>query len=176
VDSPTVIRPLELDDLGAVAAIFGHYVRTSCATFEQVPPSVEAWRAKSADIAARGLPFLVAESADRILGFAYGTAWRSPPSYLHTAEESIYLVPDAVGRGLGRQLLGRLMEEAAASGIHQLLAVIADTGNPASPHLHRSLGFVEVGRLRRVGFKHGRWLDTALYQLELVPVDPDADD
>jgi L-amino acid N-acyltransferase YncA len=162
------VRPLAPDDLGQVADIFGHYVATSGATFEQVPPTVDGWRAKSADIAARGLPFLVAADEDRLRGFAYCTAWRTQPSYVHTAEESIYLAPDSVGQGLGRELLSRLIEQAAAVDIHQLLAVIADTGNPASPSLHRRLGFLEVGRLRRVGFKQGRWLDTMLWQLELV--------
>jgi L-amino acid N-acyltransferase YncA len=171
VDDPATIRPLQPEDLPQVAQIFAHYVRTSCATFEQVAPSAEAWQAKSADIAVRGLPFLVAESAGRLLGFAYCTAWRSQPSYLHTAEESIYLAPEAVGQGLGEQLLTRVMDHATAAGIHQLLAVIADTGDPASPRLHRRVGFTEVGRLTGVGLKHGRVLDTILFQRDLRAVD-----
>lgn len=161
------LRSAEPSDLGAVAALFGHYVETSCATFELETPVVGVWDAKLAEARRRGWPFLVAVDEGDLRGFAYTGPWRTPGAYAHTAEESIYLAPDAVGRDLGGRLLGRLIEDATAAGVRQLLAVIADTGDPASRQLHRSLGFREVGRLAQVGFKHGRWLDTWIYQREL---------
>lgn len=163
----TELRPAEPSDLVGVAALFGHYVEMSCATFELVTPAVSVWEGKLADARARGWPFLVAVDADELRGFAYTGPWRSPGAYLHTAEESIYLAPDAVGKDLGGLLLGRLIDDAEAAGVRQLLAVIADTGDPASRLLHRSLGFREVARLTQVGFKHGRWLDTWVFQREL---------
>jgi L-amino acid N-acyltransferase YncA len=164
----TELRPAEPTDLPAVAGIFGHYVETSGATFELITPEISVWEGKLAEARRRGWPFLVAVDDERLLGFAYTGPWRSPGAYLHTAEESIYLSPDSVGQGLGRRLLSRLIDDASAAGVRQLLAVIADTGNPASPALHRGLGFHEVGRLAQVGLKHGRWLDTCLFQRELV--------
>ncbi|HTY71345.1 MAG TPA: GNAT family N-acetyltransferase [Actinomycetes bacterium] len=162
------LRPAEPADLAQVAAIFGHYVRTSCATFEEVVPEVTAWTTKLDEARGRGWPFLVAADVERVRGFARCAPWRPPAAYLHTAEESIYLAPGDTGRGLGTRLLTRLLEEAARAGIHQLLAVIADTGDPASMQLHERLGFARVGLLRRVGLKQGRWLDTAIYQRELA--------
>lgn len=162
------MRPAAHTDLGAVAELFGYYVETSCATFELVTPDVSVWESKLKEARGRGWPFLVAVNGDRLRGFAYTGPWRTPDAYLHTAEESIYLAPDAVGQDLGGRLLGRLIDDATAAGVRQLLAVIADTGDPASRALHRSLGFREVARLAQVGFKHGRWLDTWVFQRELA--------
>jgi phosphinothricin acetyltransferase len=163
----TELRQAEASDLVAVADLFGYYVEHSCATFELEAPDVSAWAGKLAQARERGWPFLVAVDEEELRGFAYCTPWRSPGAYLHTAEESIYLAPDATGQDLGGLLLRRLVDEAAAAGVRQLLAVIADTGDPASRLLHRSVGFREVGRLVGVGFKHGRWLDTWVFQREL---------
>ncbi len=88
-----------------------------------------------------------------------------------TFENSIYLAPDRAGHGHGRSLLDELLLRAAAAGAREVIAVIADTGDPASVALHRSAGFTDAGRLRRVGFKHGRWIDTVLLQHTLETVD-----
>jgi L-amino acid N-acyltransferase YncA len=163
----TNLRPLSEADLAAVTAIYAHYVTGSVATFDETPPGVDAWRAKAGGIAAAGLPFLVAEDDGEVLGFAYASAYRPKPAYRHTVEDTIYLAPGATGRGLGRRLLAELIDRAAAAGARQMIAVIADGGDPASAKLHAAFGFAEAGRLRAVGLKHGRWLDTVLYQLEL---------
>ncbi|MDQ3477489.1 MAG: N-acetyltransferase family protein [Actinomycetota bacterium] len=84
-----------------------------------------------------------------------------------TVENSIYLAPEYAGRGYGRALLRELLVRAADAGLRQVVAVIADSGNPASQTLHRSAGFTEAGRLRQVGVKHGRWIDTVLMQCSL---------
>ena len=93
------------------------------------------------------------------------------PAYLHTAEESIYLAPGSTGRGLGRPLLTAMIDALGATHVTQVLAVIADAGDPASAALHRSLGFSEVGRLVKVGYKFDRWLDTVLYQRAMGATD-----
>ncbi len=164
---PTV-RAVTDADLPAVAGIFAHYVRRSVATFEEDPPSAAAWRRKRDEIAARGLPFLVAEAGGQVAGYAYATAWRDKPGYRHTAEDTVYVAPDSTGHGLGRSLLEAVIEQCARAGIRQLVAVVADTGIPASLALHRACGFVEAGRLRAVGWKHGRWIDTVLMQRPLT--------
>ncbi|WP_308016271.1 GNAT family N-acetyltransferase [Nonomuraea aurantiaca] len=155
-------------DLPAVAEIYAHYVTESVATFDETPLDVAAWRLKAAAIAEAGLPFLVAkEEGGRVLGFAYCGRYRPKPAYRHTVEDTIYLSPEATGRGLGRRLLGELIARTGESGARQMIAVIADGGDPASLKLHAAFGFAEAGRLKSVGFKHGRWIDTILYQLEL---------
>ncbi len=162
-----VIRPATADDCGAVAAIFGYYVTNSVVTFEVTPPTVERCRGTLADVTGRGLPYLVCEQDGRVAGYAYAVPWRPKPAYRHTVEDVIYFAPEYTGRGLGRQLLGALQRECARAGLEQMIAVIADSGNPASAALHRACGFTEAGRLRGVGRKHGRVIDTVLMQHEL---------
>ena len=154
-------------DLGAIAAIFAHYVTTSEATFEETPPGVSQWQRRLDDLTERGLPFLVAEADGTVAGYALAGPWRPKPAYRHTVEDSIFLAPERTGRGLGGLLLRALLADCASAGAHQALAVIADTGDPASVMLHKSCGFTEAGRLRAVGYKHGRWVDTLLLQLDL---------
>nr|WP_055505631.1 GNAT family N-acetyltransferase [Nonomuraea pusilla] len=163
----TVIRPVAPADLPAVAAIYAHYVTTSVATFEETPPDVAEWRAKAEGLARAGCPFLVAEEDGEVAGYSFAGQYRPRPAYRHTLEDSVYLAPGRTGRGIGRLLLGELVTAARAAGARQLVAVIADGGDPASRRLHAAFGFEEAGRLREVGFKHGRWIDTVLMQLTL---------
>ena len=164
----TVIRPAAVGDLDTVAAIFGHYVTSTVVTFEVTPPSVADWRLRLDNLAAKGLPFLVCESADRVAGYALAAPWRAKPAYRHTVEDVIYLAPGYTGRGLGRRLLRALQEHCALAGLEQMIAVIADSGDPASAALHRACGFTDAGRLRNVGRKHGRLIDTLLLQCDLA--------
>jgi L-amino acid N-acyltransferase YncA len=165
-----VIRPAEPADLCAVTAIFSHYVTSSVITFEVTPPTAEHWRRIRDDLAARDLPFLVCECGGKVAGYAYAAPWRAKPAYRHTVESTIYLAPGHTGRGLGRQLLRALQRRCARAGVEQMIAVIADTGHPASTALHRACGFTDAGRLRSVGRKHGRLLDTLLMQHDLTGV------
>lgn len=162
-----VIRQARPADLDAVGAIYAHYVATSTATFELTPPDRQEWVRRFSAIDEHGLPFVVAGLGGGIAGYAYCAPWKSRPAYRHTAEVSVYVAPEAVGQGVGGALLDALLERAAAAGIRELIAVIADTGDPASIALHRRRGFVDAGRLTGVGLKHGRWLDTVLLQRRL---------
>ncbi|WP_129839944.1 GNAT family N-acetyltransferase [Streptomyces sp. RFCAC02] len=165
-----VIRPAEPDDAFPITAIFAHYVVSTLVTFREEPLTTTEWRRKMADTAAHGLPFLVVEMNGAVAGFAYAGPWRPQPAYRHTVENSIYLAPDRTGLGLGRALLTALVEGCERAGVRQIVAVIADSGSDASPALHRRLGFTEAGRLRAVGHKHGRWLDTVLMQRDLATI------
>jgi L-amino acid N-acyltransferase YncA len=154
-------------DLEAVAAICAHYVTTTVTTFEEVPPTVADWERRLDDLADRNLPFLVAEADGTVCGYAYASPWRPKPAYRHTVEDTVYISPARTGRGLGRALLGALLTACEQAGARQAIAVIADAGSDASVALHRRLGFEQAGRLRRVGRKHGQWIDTVLMQREL---------
>jgi len=162
------IRPARLADVGPVQAIYAHHVLHGLASFELEPPSVEAMRRRFEAVTSGGYPYLVAEGDDgTVLGCAYASAYRTRPAYRHTVEDSVYVAAAATGRGIGRQLLSRLIAEAEALGYRQMLAVIGDSGNAASIGLHRACGFAEVGTLRAVGFKCGRWVDSVLMQRAL---------
>jgi L-amino acid N-acyltransferase YncA len=163
------VRPASVADLGTVASILAFYVTNSVATFEEDPPGVPQWQQRLGDLADRRLPFLVAEAGGTVAGYAYVTPWRPKPAYRHTVEDSVYLAPGQRGRGLGRLLLESLLTGCADAGMRQVIAVIADSGDPASVALHRACGFAEAGRLSQAGYKHGRWIDTVLLQRGLQP-------
>jgi phosphinothricin acetyltransferase len=169
--APTLRTATATDD-AAVADIYGWHVRTGVATFDLEPPPADRWATAIAATSGDGWPFLVAVQADRVVGFAYAGRWRAKPGYRHTVEDTIYLAPTVLGRGIGRALLTRLLDECRAAGARQVLAVIADSGDPASSALHRSLGFRVVGRLERVGTKFGREIDTILMQRSLIAEQP----
>jgi len=172
-----VVRAAVPADAEPVAAIFAHYVATSVATFEEVAPTAADWRRRLGELAARNLPFLVAEAAatggvvatagGSVCGFAYASPWRPKSAYRHTVEDTVYLSPGCTGRGIGSALLGTLLAGCAAAGARQVIAVIADTGSDASAALHRRFGFTQAGLLSGVGRKHGLWIDTLLMQKEL---------
>jgi phosphinothricin acetyltransferase len=156
-------------DLESVAAICAHYVMTTVTTFEEIPPTPTDWQRRLDDLADRNLPFLVSDQDGIVTGYAYASPWRPKPAYRYTVEDTVYISPARTGRGLGRALLATLLTECEQAGARQVIAVIADNGSDASVALHRRLGFTPAGRLRRAGFKHGRWIDTVLMQRELGP-------
>ena len=162
-----VVRAAVPADAEQVAAIFAHYVTTSVATFEEIPPTAADWQRRLDDLTSQDLPFLVAEAEGTSCGFGYASPWRPKPAYRHTVEDTVYVSPAHTGLGLGSALLGGLLAGCAAAGVRQVIAVIADTGSDASAALHRRFGFTEAGRLAGVGRKHGRWIDTVLMQREL---------
>jgi L-amino acid N-acyltransferase YncA len=162
------IRPTSSDDLDALAEIYAHHVRTGVATFELTPPDRSEWLRRFRAITADGLPFLTATFDGEVAGYAYCSQWKTRPAYRHTVEDSVYVSPHAVGRGVGGHLLDALLAECARSGIREVIAVIVDADGAASLALHRNRGFVDAGRLTAVGFKRGRWLDTLLLQRSLT--------
>ena len=163
-----VVRSAEADDLPAVAAILEPYVSGTAVTFDEQPPDLATWRQRLADLAARGLPFLVAELDGAIVGYAYVSPWRPKAAYRYTVEDTIYLSPAAQGRGIGTRLLSALLDACSLAGVRQVVAVVADDPAAAgSLPLHRRLGFEVAGVLRDVGVKHGRTVSTMLLQRSL---------
>jgi phosphinothricin acetyltransferase len=158
------IRPAAEADVAAVQTIYAHHVRTGTGSFEEEPPDVAEMAARRAAIVGRCLPYLVAEAAGRVIGFAYAGPFRPRAAYRFTLEDSIYVDPTATGCGLGRALLATLVAEATHLGYRQMIAVIGDSANASSIALHARAGFCEVGRLSRAGFKFGRWLDVVFMQ------------
>jgi L-amino acid N-acyltransferase YncA len=161
------IRPCEESDIAAITAIYAHHVLNGLASFEIDPPGEDEMRRRRLDIVNRGFPYLVAEQAGEVVGYAYASPYRLRPGYRYTAENSVYLHPAWTGRGIGRQLMSVLLAQCEACGLRQVVAVIGDSANHASIALHRGLGFAMVGTIRSAGFKFGRWVDTVLMQRSL---------
>ncbi len=160
-----LVRPAAVTDLPAVKSVYDHQVLTGVATFDVVPPPLSSWEARLASTEP-GDHLLVAEDVGTVLGYACSTTYRPRPAYARTREISVYLMPGAEGRGLGGALYDDLLARLRADEVHTVLAVVAQP-NPASEALHRRCGFERVGVLPEVGFKQGRWIDTAVWALRL---------
>jgi L-amino acid N-acyltransferase YncA len=162
------IRPACEADLEQIAAIYSDAVVNGTASYELDPPTLDEMRRRYHSLAEGGFPYLVAENAGIVAGYAYAGPFRPRPAYRFVVEDSVYVAPLAKGRGIGRALLQRLIGEAQGLGFRQIVAVIGD-GRPesASVRLHEALGFRHSGRLEGSGYKHGRWLDTVFMQLSL---------
>lgn len=165
MDAGTVIRAARDADLEAINAIYNHEVLTGVATWDEEPWTSAARAAWFEERAARGDTVLVAERAGRVVGFGYLAPYRARSGWRFTAEDTLYIAPDAQRSGVGTFILEALITAARDDGLHALVAVI-EAGNLASIGLHARFGFVEVGRKREVGLKFGRWLD--LVEMELL--------
>jgi L-amino acid N-acyltransferase YncA len=160
------VRPVLVEEAAAIAAIYAEHVRSGTASFDTVPRTVAETEHKIVEINGRGWPFLVAESGGDILGYAYASQFRDRAAYSFACEDSIYVRADCIGRGVGTVLLRALVDVATQRGFRQMVAVIGGD-EPASVALHSKMGFEHAGRMRSVGRKFGRWLDTVYMQLEL---------
>jgi phosphinothricin acetyltransferase len=115
----------------------------------------------------KNLPFLVARSAGKVIGYCYGQPYRKRSAYRYTVEESTYVHKDFLRQGIASALLTETIKKCKEIGYKQMVAIVVYSGNDQSVEFHESMGFVERGRLLKVGFKFNQWLDTVLLQKEL---------
>ena len=162
-----LIRPGTPDDIARITAIYAWNVLNGTGTFELLAPDAADMTRRYEDVMSKGLPWLVAERAGQVLGYAYANHFRPRPAYRFCLEDSIYLAADAMGQGIGRLLLAELLSQCEARGARQMLAVIGDSANAASIGLHRRLGFEQTGLLKAAGWKFERWLDVVVMQRSL---------
>jgi L-amino acid N-acyltransferase YncA len=161
------IRPASAGDIAAIARIYAGAVKHGTASFELQPPSEAEMARRQQILLAKNYPYIVAERAGVIAGYAYAGPYRERHAYDWCVEDSIYIAPEFHRQGIGRQLLERLVMDSEARGFRQMLAVIGDTANTASTAVHAAAGFRLVGTFQSIGYKHGRWLDTVLMQRAL---------
>ncbi len=150
--------------MAAVAEIYGYHVLNGLASFELLAPSADEIAKRRADVVGKNFPYLTAEADGRVVGYAYASLYRARPAYRHTLENSVYVHKDYLGRGIGKLLLGALIDGCEKVGCRQLIAVIGDSENHGSIRLHISCGFETIGVLKAVGFKFGRWVDSVYMQ------------
>lgn len=165
--SEVTIRPSTDADVPAITAIYGWNVLNGLGTFEEVPPDEAEMARRRAAFLDRGLPYLVAEQDGKVLGYAYAGPFRLRAAYRYTVEDSIYVAPDAAGKGVGKALLQALIEACEGLGLRQICAVIGDSGNAASIGVHAALGFEHKGVFPAMGYKFGRWVDLVWMQRSL---------
>jgi phosphinothricin acetyltransferase len=161
------IRPAAAADLPFITEIYEHAVRYGTATFELIPPDLAEMARRFGVLMDGGFPYFVAALEGRVIGYAYAGPYRPRPAYRFTVENSVYLQPAIHRRGIGLQLLQRLIAESEARGYRQMIAVIGDSANAGSISVHTKTGFKMIGTHPNVGFKFGRWLDTVMMQRAL---------
>jgi L-amino acid N-acyltransferase YncA len=161
-----MLRPVHLSDAPAIARLYQHYVTTTTISFETEPPSESEIAARIQKITARH-SWLVYESNDTLLGYAYTSTFRERRAYQATVESTIYLDQAAIGQGIGRALYQALLNDAAAKQYREVLGVIA-LPNELSVKLHEKLGFVKVAHLEKIGYKFDRWIDVGIWQKHLT--------
>jgi phosphinothricin acetyltransferase len=167
-----VVRPCFQQDLELVQLIYAHHVLAGMGTFETAPPSLDEMTTRWSRIVSAGWPFLAAapeHDMSRVVGFAYAQPFRDRPAYAQTFEDSVYVAPTSQRQGVGLALMAGLLEMLHSDGVREVVAVIGDSENASSIGLHRRAGFREVGVLRNVGQKFGRWVDVVLMQKSLPP-------
>ncbi len=120
------IRAATEADIAEIQSIYAHHVLTGAGTFEEVPPSVEEISDRVARVLQRGWSWLVATDATGVLGYAYYTQFRDRSAYRFCAEDSVYVREDVRGQGVGKALVARLIDDATAAGMRQMIAVIGD--------------------------------------------------
>jgi L-amino acid N-acyltransferase YncA len=161
-----MIGPAARRDLAEILQIYNEVIRNSTAVYTEVELTAERGEAWFTAKRSGGFPFIVARDASGITGFGTFGEFRAPPCYQHSVEHSVHVRSDRRGQGIGRSLVIELMSQAAAMRKHVMIAGI-DADNAVSIKLHESLGFINVGHFREVGFKFGRWLDLVFLQCRL---------
>jgi L-amino acid N-acyltransferase YncA len=161
------IRAATAADLPSVTKIYEHAVSHGTATFELIPPDLAEMTRRFNALMDGGFPYLIAALDGAVAGYAYAGPYRPRPAYRFTVENSVYLEPTIHRRGIGLQLMQRLIAECEARGFRQMVAVIGDSANAGSIGVHTKCGFQMIGTHPSVGLKFGRWLDTVMMQLAL---------
>ncbi len=163
------IRPADPQrDAAACAAIYAPSVESTPISFELVPPDAEEFAHRIETYAATH-QFLVAESGEEVIGYAYACRWAERAAYDWSVEVSVYIDAGHQGQGIGRALYAELFDRLRAQGFRIAVAGVT-LPNPASIGLHESMGFEPIGALRDIGWKEGSWRDVGYWQLYLQPL------
>lgn len=159
-----MIRLAEHGDAAAMTALYNGYIRDGVATFEETEIGSDEMAGRLTTVRAAGLPWLVADAGDGLIGYAYAAPWRTRSAYRFAVESSVYLAPAVQGQGWGSALYTALLAQLRSAGIHCVIGGIT-LPNPASIALHEKFGYQQVARFPQVGYKFERWLDVGYWQL-----------
>ncbi|KAJ7814066.1 acyl-CoA N-acyltransferase [Mycena leptocephala] len=181
------VRLADNSDISQITNIANHYIQCSVATFRTETLSESAILETYLSVRDQGLPYIVASAAGSVLGYAYASGFRMPShkAYSHTVEISVFIHPEHRTRGIGSAIMNDLLTKlknpdslqgwalSKAPAISEVLCVMAVdvTGKDAGFGLrdwYGRWGFEQVGKMKRVGFKFGIWIDVLILQLSLV--------
>ena len=157
-----MIRPVQLSDSPILADIYNPYIRDTIITFEEEEVTAEEMASRITKVTAT-YPWIVWEEQGAVLGYAYGSTWRTRHAYRFAVETTVYLGPGGQGKGIGSKLYEALMVELKAQGFHSALGCLALPNEP-SVRLHEKLGFQKVGHMKEAGWKFGTWVDVGFWE------------
>jgi phosphinothricin acetyltransferase len=160
-----MIRPVKIEDAPAIGGIYNYYIENTVVTFEEIPVSAGEMENRIKKVSAK-YPWFVWEENGEVLGYAYVNTWKERAAYRYSVEDSIYLKNDSLGRGIGRSLLTKLLDEVRKTEIHAIVAGVT-VPNARSISLHEKFGFKKIAQFNEIGFKQNRWLDVAYWELIL---------
>jgi L-amino acid N-acyltransferase YncA len=163
----TVIREAIPADSGRLAEIYNHYILNSIVTFEEQVVSAQEMSSRVEETQASSLPWLVAEYQRQVVGYAYASKWKGRCAYRYSVESTVYLAPEATGRGIGTRLYEELFARLRDQGMHVIIGGIA-LPNPGSIALHEKFGFRKVAHFEEVGFKFNKWIDVGYWQVSFA--------
>jgi L-amino acid N-acyltransferase YncA len=168
-----MIRPAALADAASIARIYNFYVRETIVTFEEEAVSEAEMTSRIREVQEASLPWLIAEKAGEVVGYACATKWKGRRGYRFSAEVTVYLDPKRGGRGIGSALYEHLLSALQALRIHAAMGGIA-LPNAASVALHEKFGFEKVAHFREVGRKFDAWIDVGYWEkiLQADEADP----
>ena len=158
-------RHVKISDAEQICAIYNHYVINSTATFEEDEVTEDEMKIRIKQLTRR-FPWLVYEVANELKGYAYATDWKSRSAYRYSAETTVYIKSDFIGKGIGFVLYQQLISEMKALSYHSLVGGIALPNN-SSIALHEKLNFKKVAHFQQIGFKLDQWVDVGYWQLLL---------
>ena len=160
-----MIRKATPEDAPAIVSIYNYYIKNSTITFETEPVSTEEMADRITDISGK-YPYFVYEEAGKIVGYCYVSSWKKKAAYSKTVESTVYIDKGFQGKGTGRTLMNRLIDELRKKSFHAIIACIT-IPNPISVKLHEELGFKQVSEFKEVGYKFERWIDVGDWELLL---------
>jgi phosphinothricin acetyltransferase len=157
-----MIRTIEQKDISQIVDIYNHYIENTTITFEEDPVTNKEMESRIEEYT-KNFPWLVYELDGKILGYCYATKWRVRPAYKHSAEVTVYISKDHLGKGIGTLLYQELIKQCRQKDIHVLVAGIA-LPNEKSQRLHEKLGFKKIAHFEEIGWKFGRWIDVGYWE------------
>lgn len=165
--SQLIIRPRTDADMAAITEIYTHHVLNGVSSWELSPPDCAEMTARAHALETAGYPYFVAEFGGEIVGYTYAGAYRPRPAYRFTVENTIYISHSLRRGGIGTALMGKLIETCTDMGFRQMIGIVGDSQNLQSIDFHKKLGFQQMGVVKNIGFKFGRWMDQVLLQRPL---------
>lgn len=166
-----MIRPIKASDIEAVVTIYNYYITNTIVSFEEEPVSTKQMKKRVNDVLTIGYPWLVAEEAGEIIGYAYANQWNVRAAYQYSAEVTVYLsylntASLNTARGWGTKLYEALFTRLKEMSVHTVIGGIS-LPNPASVALHEKFAMTKVAHYKEVGYKYNKWIDVGYWQGKL---------